>query len=134
MIVVFDQDVGGLEVAVHDADFVCGAEPGRYLAGERQGSRDGELSGACEEHRQILALDVRHRDIADALGLADVMNPHDVLMRDLAREQELLPETLLCISHIASFEWPKDFQRDGETQRAIPRLGDVAAPRSRASR
>ena len=39
-----------------------------------------------------MALDVRHGDVLDAVELADVVDAHDVLVRHLAREQELLLE------------------------------------------
>ena len=45
--------------------------------------------------RQVRALDVRHRDVLDAVDLADVVNADDVLVGDLAGEQQLALEPSL---------------------------------------
>ena len=44
---------------------------------------------------EIGAVDVRHRDVLDAVDLAEVVNADDVLVRDLAREQQLALEAPL---------------------------------------
>ena len=85
-------DVGGLQIAVHDAGFVCGEEAGRHLLRDGDGAIDGDAAFALQHRPEIDSLNVGHRDVGDAIDLADVVNPHDVGVRDLARQQQLALE------------------------------------------
>ena len=55
------------------------------------GSRPSRL----QDRRQVRPVDVRHRDVLDALDLADVVDPDDVLVGDLTGEQQLPLEPAL---------------------------------------
>ena len=50
---------------------------------------------AAQQLRQRLAFDERHRQVLDAVDLAEVVNADDVLVGDLAREHQLALEALL---------------------------------------
>ena len=58
----------------------------------------GSVPSCLEDGREVRALDVRHRDVLDAVDLAEVVNADDVLVRDLAREQQLALEAPLDFS------------------------------------
>ncbi len=54
----------------------------------------GQALLALDERREVLPLDVVHREVRIAIGLAEVVNAQDVLVRDLARELDLALEAL----------------------------------------
>ena len=80
---------------------------------------------------QIGPVEVRHRDGLDAVDLAEVVNAHDVLVRHLAGEDQLLFEPALhfprCLG-IARCLGPNDFQRDALPELGVPHLVDGAHP------
>ena len=84
-----DHDVGGLEVAVHDAQFVCGLERLKQL---RQ-----DIDAIVERHRRArhdgierLSFDVLDHHVGDALlGLAIVVERDDVLVDEVADDLHL---------------------------------------------
>ena len=76
-------------------DLVRGAKPGHHLARERQRPRDGQLAFRREQAREVGAVHERHRDVLDAVDLAEVVNADDVGVRDLPREHELALEPAL---------------------------------------
>lgn len=61
-----------------------GGEPGRELTGDLESFVDREAADAAQEARQILAVDVLHAQEALAVDLADVENPANIGMGDLA--------------------------------------------------
>ena len=77
-----------------DARLVRGFEAAGDLPGEKQRARNRQLAVSVQHGREIVALHVRHRDVLDAVDLAEVVNADDVLVRDLAREQQLVLESL----------------------------------------
>ena len=79
-----------------DAGVVRGLQTGGDLPGERHHSRDRQALVA-QDGRQVRPLDVRHRDVLDAVDLAEVVNADDVLVGDLAREEQFLLEASLDI-------------------------------------
>ena len=58
--------------------------------------------------REVGAVDVRHRDVLDAVDLAEVVNADDVLVRDLAGQQQFALEAAL------------DFGSDGRSRPSSP--------------
>ena len=87
----------------------------------------GSLSFAAEDGRQLLALDERHGDELDAVDLAELVNADDVLVRDLARQQELLLEAAL--EHrgrrgVRGHFRPDHLERDDDAELGVPRLVD----------
>jgi hypothetical protein len=89
-----EQDVRRLQVAMDDAGVVRGFESAADLPGEPHGARHRQLLLTLQDGREVVPLHVGHRDVLDALDLAEVVNAHDVLVRNLAREQQLVLEAL----------------------------------------
>jgi len=74
---VADQDVRGLDVAVHQPARVRRVERGGYLRGDRD--RALRLQRPVGEQRaQVAAVDVAHRDVELAVGLVGVVHGHNV--------------------------------------------------------
>src|SRR5207248_11764777 len=76
-------DVLRLQIAMNDADamrcFKCAAD----LLHALNSFCGAELSLLMDEGAEILALDIFHGDELQSLGLAEVVNADNVLMRDL---------------------------------------------------
>ena len=120
-----DHDVLGLEIAVHDADFVGGAEARRDLLRDRERARHRQLALALQHVREVLPFDERHRQVLDAVELAQIVNADDVLVGDLAGEHELALEAPLDFAGGPGIEenfGPNDLQRDGDAKLGVPRL------------
>ena len=90
---------------------------------------DGDLhrhpAFALEDRRESGAFDERHRDVLDAVDLSEIVNADDVLVRDLARQQQLLLEAPFEVSRrvgIARGFRPDHLQRDGDAEAFVPRL------------
>ena len=84
-----------------------------------------------ENRREVGALDVRHRDVLDAVDLAEVVNADDVLVGDLTRQQQLALEAPLDLGgrrRIRHHLRTDDFDRDGDAQLGVPRLVHGAHP------
>ena len=79
-----------------DAGFVRRHQAGRRPADDAAApAAQAAWPSRLRSDRQVVALDVRHRDVLDAVDLAEVVNADDVLVRDLARQQQLLLEAPL---------------------------------------
>ena len=64
---------------------------------------DWQPAFLLQQRREVRALDVRHRDVRDAVDLAEIVDADDVLVRDLAREQQLALEPALeCLRRLGS--------------------------------
>ena len=72
-----------------DACFVRRLQARGQLACEMDRARHRQLAVAPQHRREVCALDVRHRDVLDAVDLAEVVDADDVLVGDLARENQL---------------------------------------------
>ena len=88
-----EQHVGGLDVAMHDARLVRVLQRLRDLPEDPHRPRHGQPPLRGQHVEQRAPLHQAHGQEAQALALADVVDADDVLVRDLAREQELAPET-----------------------------------------
>ena len=125
LLVGVDHHVFGLQVTVDDSRLVCGNEPFRYLLRDLECPRYGQPTFLAQHVRQVASFDERHRQVLDAVDLADVVNADDVLVRDLARKQKLTLETMLELGRYpgigADFRFD-DFERDCEAQFVVPRL------------
>ena len=116
---------------MNHAGFVRGLKARRDLADDRHHPGNGQLGRVAQDRRQVRAFDVRHRDVLDAVDLSEVVNADDVLVGDLAGEQELLLEPALDILRpvgILRRLRANDLQRDGDVQLRVPRLIDGAHP------
>ena len=95
-LVVRDEHVVGLHVAVHDAGGVDRREPGRDLARDLPQQRLGEPSQLHEQLAQGAALDVVHDEEVGLpplrLRARQVEDPHDVLVADPLPDLGLAPE------------------------------------------
>ena len=89
-----DHDVQRLDVAVDDARLVDGREAAAELLGDLQAGRERERALLVEDVAQRRARHVLHREEAEPVGLAEIVRAHDVPVRDLAREPDLLLERL----------------------------------------
>ena len=79
-----DEDVAGLDVAMDEARRVRRVERGPDLPGDRERARRLEPAFAFEEGPQVGRLDVAHRDVQDAVGLAGVVDRDDVRVIEAA--------------------------------------------------
>ena len=78
---------------------------------------------------QVRPLDERHRDVLDAVGLTQIVNAEDVLVRDLPREQQLLLEAPLEVDADAGIRQhlgPDHLERDRDAELLVLRLVDRA--------
>ncbi len=104
---------------------VRGNQPGDNRANDPQRFGYRQLANLCDERRQVSARDVRHRDVLDAVDLAQVVDAHDILVRDLAREQELTleaPFDFLLGQRIPNGFRPNHLQGDDDFELLVPRL------------
>ena len=88
--VAVDHHVGRLQIAVEHAALVRGGDAGAELARELDRLVLRDAADAAEQRRQVLAVDVLHREEAAAVGVAEVVEPADVLVRDLPRDAQLV--------------------------------------------
>ncbi len=72
--------------------FVCRGQPGAELSCDVERLVLGQPADASQQRGQILAIDVLHRQEGQAVGLADVVHPADVLVSDLAGEPHFVVE------------------------------------------
>ncbi len=83
-----EHDVRGLEIAVDDVALVRGGEAGADLPRDLERALLGESSDAPQQRREILAVDVLHRQERAAVDLVDVVDAADVRVRDLPRHAD----------------------------------------------
>ena len=94
---LLEHDVLGLEVAVHHPLLVRGREALGDLLRDLDHPIGRQDLGPAKNLRQRLALDERHRQVLDAVDLAEVVDADDVLVRDLAGQHQLALESQLEI-------------------------------------
>ena len=71
-------------------------------------------------------MDERHRDVLDAVDLAEIVDADDVFVRDLTGEQQFLLEAFFGFSRSAAATrvGANHFQRDGDAELRVPCLVD----------
>ena len=112
-----EHDVRRLQVAMNHAALMRRCQSGAQLTRDIRGFVFRETADAAERRREILAIDVLHRQIELAGSLADVVYAAHVGMRDLTSGADLVVE--LCEPRRITAEiLGQEFQRDGlaETQ------------------
>ena len=85
---------------------------------------------APQQRREVLALDVLHREERLAVGLADVVDAADVGMRHLPRDAHLVPESRQPTRLVASHRFGQELHRDGLAERQVLGAIDLAHPAS----
>ena len=122
-----EQDVGRLDVAVHQAGGVRGVERGADLPDDPRRARRVERPLAADERAQVVAGDVAHRDVGDPVLLARVVDRDHVRVVDRRRDarlaQEPPPDRL--VGHQGRGD---DLQRDDAVERELARAIDDAHP------
>jgi hypothetical protein len=96
-----DHDVGRLQIAVQHAPLVCRGDARAELSRDVDRLVLRDAPDAPEQRREILAVDVLHREEAAAVGVAEVVQAADVLARDLPGDAKLvvkLPEPRIARS------------------------------------
>jgi hypothetical protein len=88
--VAVDHHVGRLQIAVQYAALVRGGRARAELPRQLDGLVVRNAPDAAEQRREVLAVDVLHREKAAAVGVAQVVQPADVLVRHLARDAQLV--------------------------------------------
>ena len=125
--VVGDQDVVGVDVAVDQPLLLGVLQPQRDLPGQprRGGRRDRAVLG--DQRADRLALDVLHHEVALAVGLALVVDPHEVLVLELGPDPRLAlePGDRPRVVHPLGRE---DLQRHPAVQPGVPGQVDPAHP------
>jgi hypothetical protein len=87
-----EQDVLGLDVAVHDAFAMGVVQCFSDFARDAQGIRDGQLAEADESLAERIPLDGRHDVIKEIPGLAGVVQFQDVGVLEAGGRLDLLEE------------------------------------------
>ncbi len=130
-VVTAHHDVGRLQIAVHDAGLVRGRQSRTHLLHDRERPIDRQPAVAPHDRRQVRSLHERHRDVFDAVELAEIVNPNDVLVRDTAGEEQLALEAFLDelrLQGVHRSERPNHFHGHGDFERLVPGLIDRAHP------
>src|SRR5262249_4841521 len=78
---LFQPQGGGLDVAVDQAAGVGGGQAAGRVAADAQHLGDGRLAAALQPLRQRHAGEQLHDQVGDAVGLADLMDGDDVVVR-----------------------------------------------------
>ena len=89
-----EQDVAGLHVPVHQTSRVGGVERRRDLRHDLDRAIRRQRPPVRDQVPEIVALDVPHRDVQDAVGLSRGVDGHDVGMLGGGRRLGLVDETL----------------------------------------
>ena len=89
-----EHDVGGLQIAMQHALLVGGGETGAELARDLQGLVAGQPADAPQQRAEVLAIDVLHGEEIQPFDFAEIVDAADVGVRHLARDADLVAESL----------------------------------------
>ncbi len=106
-----DEDVRGLDIAMHETVGVDGVERLRDLREDVESTPDREPTRPPEQRPEVGAVDVAHRDVEAVLGLSRLVDGHDARMLDPRRRTPLLLEPLAELPVMAELR-SKHLQRD----------------------
>ena len=96
-----DQHVRGLQIAMQNFAVVCRREAGAQLPCQLERLVRWQPADAPQQRREILAVDVLHREEVLAVGFADVVHAAHVRMGDLPRQPDFLMEAREPVGAIA---------------------------------
>ena len=114
-----------------DTGLMRGTQAGHDAPQHGQRPRRRQARLAREDRRQVAALDVRHRDVLDAIHLAEVVDADNVVVGDLPRQEQLALEAALDLPgevRVARDLRPDDLEGDRDRKLGVPRLIDDAHP------
>jgi len=114
---------------VDDADLVRGQQARGHLLRDGERTRNRQLALVPQDVREVGPFDVGHRDVLDAVQLAEIVDADDVLVRDLARKQQLALEASLDGARgrgIGGHLRLDDLDGDRDAQLGVPGLIDGA--------
>nr|ART38290.1 F383 [uncultured bacterium] len=86
-----DEQVGGLEVAMHDAALVGGADGAGGLAHEQDGAVERQRPG-LDPVLEVVAAQLLHQQVGAVAVIADVVDLHDAGVVDAGRRPGLVEE------------------------------------------
>ena len=120
-----DQDVGGLDVAVHDGALACVLQAPSDLAAHLGRASRGQLALSVDEPQQVLPLDVLQGQVGDALFFAHVEGSHDVRVVELGAGAHLAHEPGPGL-WVGAVPRGQDFERHGAFHATVLGLVDLA--------
>jgi hypothetical protein len=125
-----DEDVGRLDVAVHEAERVRGGEAGRDLGHDPHGVCGVERPVGADERAEVGALDEAHGQEERPFDLAGLVDRDDVRVVDRGRELRLALEALAearVVSALGRDQLERDRSLQDELRRAIDDAHAAAA-------
>jgi hypothetical protein len=125
-VVARDHQVLGLQVAVDDPDAVGARESFRCLRGEAERPLR-EHRPRVQQRAQRVALDQLHRDVGDAVALADVVDRDDVRVVERAGRARFGLESPQPVRIFAD-SFRKNLQRHLAAQQQVARAVDFTHP------
>ena len=131
----FDEHVRGLDVAVHEPARVRRVQRRRDLRDQHRGPHRLQPRLRRHEPREVLAVDVAHRDVEQPLLLARVVDRDHVRVLDRGRRLELLRGSARGTPRRPRRAGGDDLQRHLALERHVHRAIDdahAAAPRDTA--
>ena len=125
LLLLVDQHVARLDVAVDETSCVRGVERRGNLCDQRDRPRRLEAAVAAEHRAEVAALDEAHGDVDVPVGLAGRVDRDHVRMVE-ARGQLRLAQDALARGLVVHEPGREHLQRDGTCQVAVDRAEDLA--------
>src|SRR5436309_11808909 len=104
------EDVRGFYVAMDEVPVVRSVEGRRGLFDDRKRLVEAEAPSLCDQRLQIVAVDVAHRDVEQAIGLSGVVDRDDVGVLD-RRDQLRLTDEPISEARVLGEVGRKDLER-----------------------
>jgi len=122
-----DHHVGRFEISVEDAFLVGRGDSGAKLSRDLERLVLGQAADAAQQCRQILTVDVLHRDEVLAVDLADVVDAADVGVSHAQGEPNLVQESPQSSGIAFEFDG-QEFERDRLAELEILGAVNLAHP------
>src|ERR1035438_3806839 len=104
---------------------VSGSQPAGHLFHDVDSFSNVQFAPLLQDPMEVLALHVLHSDELGSPGFPDIENADDIPVSDLAREDQLLLETLQNLRMFSHLRLDH-FERDHSLQLYVPSLVDSA--------